>query len=143
ASPPAAAMRASVSSSVPGIGCGCAAVERAAHATRAPACASASAVAAPTPRLAPVTRATFPERSMPRFSQRARLARKRASGSGATPWRAAGRSLLLGLGRGVRRRSAGVGDRREHVAQQPLRNLARRLVHLVHRGPHGLLEERV
>ena len=53
-----------VPSIVPGIGSGFASVARAAHATRAPAAASATAVAAPTPRLAPVTIATLPSRSM-------------------------------------------------------------------------------
>src|SRR5437867_3486538 len=62
--PPAAAMRATVRSSVPGVFCGAASVERAAQATAAPASASATAVAAPTPRLAPVTSATFPARSI-------------------------------------------------------------------------------
>ena len=41
------------------LSCGCSRVERAAQATAYPSPASASAVAAPMPRLAPVTRATF------------------------------------------------------------------------------------
>lgn len=63
ARPPSASMRATVSSSVPGVRWGAEAVDRAAHATLAPAAASAIATAAPTPREAPVTSATFPQRS--------------------------------------------------------------------------------
>jgi hypothetical protein len=71
ASPPDATIVATVSSMVPGSRSGCAAVARAAHATRHPACASAIAVAAPTPRLAPVTSATRPVRSRSRSTARA------------------------------------------------------------------------
>ncbi len=64
ASPPAAVMRRTVSSMVPGMGSGEESVARAAQATLHPRWASSSAVAAPTPRDAPVTMATLPERSM-------------------------------------------------------------------------------
>ncbi len=63
AAPPAARMRSTVSSSVPGVRCGASAVDRAAQATVAPAWARATATAAPTPRDAPVTTATFPASS--------------------------------------------------------------------------------
>ena len=53
-----------VASIVPGSLSGAASVARAAHATSAPAVASAMAMARPTPRLAPVTRAAAPARSM-------------------------------------------------------------------------------
>src|SRR3954451_12717799 len=66
ARPPASVMRRTVSSTVPGSGRGVASVARAAHATATPSAARATAVAAPTPRLAPVTMATFPESSTPR-----------------------------------------------------------------------------
>jgi hypothetical protein len=62
--PPASVMRRTVSSIVPGIGTGAASVARAAHTTLQPRSAISSAVAAPTPRLAPVTIATFPSRFM-------------------------------------------------------------------------------
>jgi hypothetical protein len=52
-------MRRTVSSIVPGLGTGDASVARAAHTTLHPFAASNSAVAAPTPRDAPVTIATL------------------------------------------------------------------------------------
>ena len=62
---PAALARSTVSSRVPGVRWGASLVERAAQATRQPSAANATATAAPTPRLAPVTRAIFPWRSIP------------------------------------------------------------------------------
>jgi hypothetical protein len=67
ASPPASAILRTVSSIVPGMGTGATSVARAAHATLHPRWASISAVAAPTPRLAPVTIATFPSRFIARI----------------------------------------------------------------------------
>ena len=52
-------IRPTTSPSVPDVRCGWSPVDRAAHATAEPAPARATAVAAPTPRLAPVTRAAF------------------------------------------------------------------------------------
>ena len=63
ASPPASITVATVSSMVPGSGLGDSLVDRAAHATLAPLAAAATAMAAPTPRLDPVTSTTFPARS--------------------------------------------------------------------------------
>ena len=61
---PVERIRSTVSSSVPGVACGASWVDRAATATSQPASASATAVAAPTPRLPPVTSATLPSRSI-------------------------------------------------------------------------------
>ena len=58
--PPAAVMSATVSSMVPGSAAGAPSVVRAATATAAPAAPNRRAISAPIPRLAPVTRATFP-----------------------------------------------------------------------------------
>jgi hypothetical protein len=60
---PVASIRRTVSSMVPEVRWGLDSVARAAQATSHPASARATAVAAPTPRLAPVTRATLPSRS--------------------------------------------------------------------------------
>jgi hypothetical protein len=58
--PPARLIWAAVSSIVPGSGEGAPAVVRAATATAAPSAPNRRAISAPMPRLAPVTRATFP-----------------------------------------------------------------------------------
>ena len=60
ARPPLAVMAATVSSSVPGVDDGSAAVERATHTTSIPRAANVLASAAPIPLLAPVTSATCP-----------------------------------------------------------------------------------
>ena len=58
--PPAEPICATVSSIVPGRAEGTSAVVRAATATAAPSAPNRRAISAPMPRLAPVTRATFP-----------------------------------------------------------------------------------
>jgi hypothetical protein len=62
--PPARPISATVSSMVPGNGPGAPSLVRAATATAAPSAPNRRAISAPIPRLAPVTRATFPS-SMP------------------------------------------------------------------------------
>ena len=61
--PPAPLISATVWSMVPGKAAGVSAVVRAATATAAPAAPNRRAISAPIPRLAPVTKATFPSRT--------------------------------------------------------------------------------
>jgi hypothetical protein len=61
--PPARLISATVWSIVPGKAAGAPSVVRAATATAAPAAPNRRAISAPIPRLAPVTRATFPSRT--------------------------------------------------------------------------------
>ena len=65
ARPPSARIPSTVSSRVPGVGCGSARVDRAAHATAYPSRRAPEPNTAPIPRLAPVTRATFCAATVP------------------------------------------------------------------------------